>query len=418
MSAYARPVFIRAGVAHQPPQVAFESTLLPSGGPALFPESWLQKLLFDHPDALPVREILPSMQGLVPICMELETGAGPADVLYLTPAGQIVLAETKLWRNAEARRIVVAQVLDYAKQLTRWRYEDLDAAVARATGKGAGWILKAMRERFPQLDEAPFIDGINRHLETGDLLLLIAGDGIRSSTEALVGFMERYGSLRFSFGLIEVGVFEVDGGLFVQPRILAKTEVIRRTVFIPQSLAIGQSLGDAEQGASAGPQGKEPSPEAQALGDWHEAFWSEYLKRLQLDDASQPLPPKARRDTNLYLPMPPTGQSCWLSAYLARGSGNAGVYLTWPPNYAGAKDVFEALKAAQDDIEKEVGLPLLWTTTKDGKFAIEARRALGDLNDPVQRDAVLGFLTTYTNRMVNALRPRIEAFLAEQKTVN
>ena len=32
-------------------------------------------------------------------------------ILYLTPAGQIVLTETKLWRNAEARRVVGPGVL-------------------------------------------------------------------------------------------------------------------------------------------------------------------------------------------------------------------------------------------------------------------------------------------------------------------
>ena len=411
MSAYAQPIFVKGDIALHPRQVAVGPSAAPAGSVS-FDEAWLQKLLFTHPDALPVRKIVPSLQGLVPICMELDTGAGYADILYLTPAGQIVLTETKLWRNAEARRVVVAQILDYAKQLTRWRYEDLDAAVAKATGKGAGWILKALHERFPQLDEAQFIDGINRHLETGDLLLLIVGDGIRSSTEALVGFMERYGSLRFSFGLIEVGVFEVDGGLFVQPPILAKTEVIRRTVFIPHSLAAGQSLGEAEEGAFAG-----PSPEDSKDSAWREAFWTEYLKKLQLDNASQPLPPKPSRDTNLYLPMPPSGHACWLSVYLARGSGTTGVYLTWTRTYALASEIYAALRAAKDDIEAEVGQPLVWTATDDGKFVIESTRVLGNVSDPAQREAVLAFLCNQTNRMVNALRPRIEAVLAEQKTV-
>ncbi len=35
-----------------------------------------------------------------------------------------MLVEAKLWRNPEARRKVIGQILDYAKELSRWNYED------------------------------------------------------------------------------------------------------------------------------------------------------------------------------------------------------------------------------------------------------------------------------------------------------
>jgi hypothetical protein len=37
--------------------------------------------------------------------------------------------ETKLWRNPEAHRTVVAQILEYAKNLTSWDYDSVDKAV-------------------------------------------------------------------------------------------------------------------------------------------------------------------------------------------------------------------------------------------------------------------------------------------------
>jgi hypothetical protein len=409
MSAYASPVFVRGGSALHPPQINLQA-----GAAEQYSEAWLQKLLFEHPEALPVREIVPSLQALVPICMEVETGAGPADILYLSPTGQIVLVEAKLSRNPEARRVVVSPILDYAKQLTRWRYEDLDAAVAKATGLGAGCVLRLMHARHPDLAEAPFVDAINRHLATGDLLLLIAGDGIRSSTEALIRFMEEYGSLRFSFGLIEVAVYQVDGGLFVQPRIVAKTEVLRRVVFIPQALAPGQSLVEAEQAAAAGPQAEEPDPAASASRAWYEAFWADYLQRLQLDDERQPRPSKPSRNESIYLSLPPSGQTCWMGVSLSRGTDTASVYITWLRSYELSRDLFEALRAQKEDIEREVGRPLVWTAGEDGKFVIAVRQPLGDLSAAVTREAALAFLATFTNRMVNALRGRIEAFLADK----
>ena len=55
--------------------------------------------------------------GPVPICTELNTPAGAIDNFLVTPKGLPVLVECKLWRNPEARREVVGQILDYAKEL-------------------------------------------------------------------------------------------------------------------------------------------------------------------------------------------------------------------------------------------------------------------------------------------------------------
>jgi RecB family endonuclease NucS len=67
----------------------------------------------------------PGFGPLIPLCRELRTEAGPIDVAYIDTRGQLILVETKLWRNNEARRKVIAQVLDYARALKRWTYADL-----------------------------------------------------------------------------------------------------------------------------------------------------------------------------------------------------------------------------------------------------------------------------------------------------
>src|ERR1700749_185485 len=63
--------------------------------------------------------------GAVPICRELNPPAGPSDNFMVTPSGLPVLVECKLWRNPEARREVVTQILDYAKELSRWSSSDV-----------------------------------------------------------------------------------------------------------------------------------------------------------------------------------------------------------------------------------------------------------------------------------------------------
>lgn len=90
-----------------------------------YDEAFVQRLVFAHPETLPIGEIDDAYTPLIPVCTELNTPAGPLDALFVTPSGRLVIVEAKLWRNPEARRKVIAQVLDYAKELARWGYEDL-----------------------------------------------------------------------------------------------------------------------------------------------------------------------------------------------------------------------------------------------------------------------------------------------------
>jgi hypothetical protein len=93
---------------------ALERILLGAGQ---YDEAWLQQLIFDHPALLPVVDIEPGFGELVAVAREVPCGHGYIDNLYVTRAGEIVLVETKLWRNVQARREVVAQALDYVAAL-------------------------------------------------------------------------------------------------------------------------------------------------------------------------------------------------------------------------------------------------------------------------------------------------------------
>jgi hypothetical protein len=113
-------------------QDASGETLYPIGEQeGVYHESWLQELLRQHPDILPAAEIEPVFQPLISIGCEVGTATGSIDNLFISPRGYLVLVETKLWRNPQARREVVAQAIDYAASLSKWTYSDLDEA-ARA----------------------------------------------------------------------------------------------------------------------------------------------------------------------------------------------------------------------------------------------------------------------------------------------
>jgi hypothetical protein len=80
-------------------------------------EAFIQALVHDHPEVIPMADIAPPFMPLVSVCKELPTSAGPVNNLWLTPDGGIVLGECKLFRNPEARRQVIVQALDYARAI-------------------------------------------------------------------------------------------------------------------------------------------------------------------------------------------------------------------------------------------------------------------------------------------------------------
>src|SRR4051794_12903005 len=118
----------------EPPRALQPVSLqLTKEGSAKYNEAWLRDLIYVHHNAIPVHEIDTSFGPLIPVCTELDTRvAGLADALFINPQGMPTLVECKLWRNPEARREVIGQILDYARVLRRWTYTDLQREAARA----------------------------------------------------------------------------------------------------------------------------------------------------------------------------------------------------------------------------------------------------------------------------------------------
>lgn len=228
----------------------------------LYDEKWIQNLIFNHPNLLPVKEIEPAFFPIYSVCRELNTPAGPLDNLFVSKNGGLVLVECKLWRNPEARREVIGQALDYAKEFSRWSYDDLVNAVKKSTKSSADGIQEAVRKKnddsddaSDDFDEAAFIDAVSRNLKRGRFLVLIVGDGIRESVEDITSFLQQHTSLDFTFGLVELAVYQVRGGeeYVIQPRILANSCTIERGVIridAQGAITVEQPVEEQSGGAS------------------------------------------------------------------------------------------------------------------------------------------------------------------------
>ena len=201
-----------------------------------YDENWLQALLFEKPEILPIMEFDPAFAPPTPLCRELRTEAGFVDLAYMSPQGRLTIVECKLWKNPEARRQVVSQILDYAKEIYRWTYDDLNQAVSYAADRvgTTNAVFELVKAENDEIDEAAFVDDVSRSLRSGKFLLIIVGDGIREEVEQMADYLQQSTGIRFTFGLVELAIFDMPeesgAGILVEPRILARTVEIGRSV--------------------------------------------------------------------------------------------------------------------------------------------------------------------------------------------
>ena len=200
---YSSPVLIRDG-----------ETIILQRVPLMekvFSEEWLQNLLFENPTILPFSDLEPAFDGSIPIVRELSTDAGPVDLIYMNSKGYITLVETKLWRNPEARRSVVAQLIDYAKEIADWGYEELVAAIKKSdihqNKIGDPLINQFSDIEGDDFDQTVFIDRVTRNLQKGRFLLLIVGDGIQEGVEKMARFLQQTPHLGYSLALVELAIY-------------------------------------------------------------------------------------------------------------------------------------------------------------------------------------------------------------------
>ena len=366
-------------------------------------EATLRDLLFRQPEALPIAAIDGDYGDPIPVCTELALPAGYVDAVYVNARGRLVLAEFKLWRNPEARREVIGQIIDYAKDLASWSYEDLQRQVSRALGRTGNALYQLVRERHPETDEARFVDEVTRRLARGEFLLLIVGDGIREGVRHIVDFVQGHSGLRFNFALVEAALYR-DGPerLIVQPRVLARTELIQRTVF--------------ERSESAGP---EPDRQASPLEEENLRFWTAVTAGYAFSDVSVE-PPEPTSDSTLYVKVKNSGYGDWglcFDGFINRAQGHIACFLIRRRGVDVACRVFDDLVGGIDELRLEMDGLRHWEDHRSGQPRLGVIRSgsidflAGNEEDEAFKDAV-AWMREHLDRLVSSLNPRIQRLIA------
>lgn len=371
-------------------------------------EADIQALVHAHPECLPIAEIDPMFIGAVSICTELNTPAGTIDNFMVTPSGLPVLVECKLWRNPEGRREVVGQILDYAKELSRWSSSDLKREVNRRLKRNGDALLAIVRAADPGLDEKQFHDWLTVNLRRGRFLLLIVGDGIREGVEAIAEYLQAHAGLHFSLGLVELPIYVMpDGARLITPRVLARTTVITRTVVhVPDGLSVQES----ENTIAA----SDADPERSLLQDEQQRFWTEFLSDFRLDDPDQPIPKPARQGY-LAFTLPAPGGSSWLTVYRDMRHNEVGVFLSSSRNSAG-EYAKESVVGDWDVVKDQLGGTAKLVKNKDGQDRIADSLIVGPLQQADVRKRAFTWLAERVNTFVNVMRPRVRSAVADYQS--
>ena len=211
-----------------------------------FEEDLLQELIEESPDVLPVREFLPSTSELFSLGREVPVDIGGSegsiDNLLVTNDGYIVIVETKLYRNPEATRDVVTQILQYGMALGRMPVMELESRIGRGRHPAlrldesivdcVARLANDDQRRSASLAD-DFEEALERHLRRGEILLLVVSDGIRISVERVTHWLNEQGSSApFKFGLVELKFYAFGDQRLVIPRTVLKTREVSRHVVV------------------------------------------------------------------------------------------------------------------------------------------------------------------------------------------
>jgi hypothetical protein len=197
--------------------------------------------------------------------------------------------------------------------------------------------------------------------------------------------------------------------LIVQPRVLARTEIVRR--FVVEN-DLGQDAVIKE----------DDEKEEVALSDHQREnlrFWTGVLQDYSFSDVDVEVPGPTREAT-LYIKVRNSGYGdwgLWFGGYLYRSSPLIGCYLARREGIPSAVRIYERIQGSLEDLRHEIGDDLACWSNAKGRPGIGFRREAklpfvsGENNGDDFREAV-SWMRDHLDRLVSALHPRVERMLA------
>lgn len=368
-----------------------------------FSEAWLQKVLFENSSLLGAADLSGGLDPILPISRELPLRGASSkvflDIFAVRRSGRPVLVECKLWRNPQARREVIGQILEYAALMSGLTYSDLEAQLKASNAISAGGLYPHVAERDDNpIEEKNFIDSMSQCLARGDFDLVIAGDGIRSDVVSVVELLEHSMSGGSSLSLVEINVWRRGEENFV---IATPPLRVERRSYSPRAILVGDEEEISEE-TPAKTHVRDPEKQEK-----NRIFWTAIIEDCDFDHPDQPAP-KRLNVNSIRVPFPePAG---WVTCYrIASSRKRMGIFMHLSGH--DGRRVFEELERRQAEFTEE--FPGLKFTAddehyKDGKPTIYITQEI-DITDDATIDQQKMWFKTNINRWVNIFRPALTA---------
>jgi len=194
-------------------------------------ETALQEALKRNPEVIPVADL--ELEDVIVVGRETSLPAGAIDLLLVDAQGQVVIVETKLSRNPELRRRVVAQLLDYGASLwkTAPTIRDFERLVLRywqsspcedTRVKDASSLRDGVEPIFRELygedwEYDAFEAALDDNLSNGRHVLLVVASGL---VDGLSRDLFQYANICLGLPLygVEITMFKMGDRELIVPR--------------------------------------------------------------------------------------------------------------------------------------------------------------------------------------------------------
>jgi hypothetical protein len=182
-------------------------------------ENYLQKLIYDNPESIPLYDIKEDIRLLV-LCREFPTDSGPIDALGIDRDGNIYLVETKLYKNPD-KRLVVAQVLDYGASL--WKNHNLKDFIGQINFFLNKTLKTDLNKRIGEVfgledeDVSGVVENIGKNLEDGSFKFVVLMDKLSPRLKDLIIFLNQ--NSEFDIYAVELEYYKYESFEIMIPKI-------------------------------------------------------------------------------------------------------------------------------------------------------------------------------------------------------
>jgi hypothetical protein len=228
-----------------------------------------QNILAKYPHIITNIPELDINESEIVVVREFSLSVGYIDILMITDKADIILIETKLYRNPESHRTVVAQVIDYVKTMCNLNDSDLSTAFINSA-----YNYQDTAARLFKNDH--FCSKLNQNLRSGNISVVIAGDMIHPNILGMVDSIQSAPHLAFTIYMVEILTYENGNELVIIPNVVTKTNEVERSVI---RLEINHDQKSISIDSSA--------PEKESKGNKPKITQDDFLNSLSIPEFQQ-----------------------------------------------------------------------------------------------------------------------------------